>query len=166
MTGAATSPPHDDVAAPEHAPAGSYGRGVGLAAAAVLLTGAAAIALAWTVPLGDGARSVLFGAGLVALSGASTVLVSAGLFRVAPAATAPALAGLYLVKVLVFGWLLVVPGTPHWLVPAPFVGAVLPTLVAVTVATALLARRVANREASARPTAPEPGPSGSGKDQS
>ncbi|RLY94662.1 hypothetical protein CWC38_07575 [Kocuria tytonicola] len=135
-------------------PAGGYGRGVRSTAAAALLAGAAMTGVAYLVECGDPVRSALFGVGLVALSSAATALVSAQMFRGAPAATAPALAALYLLKVLALGWLLLVPGPPDWLVPGAFVTGALVALVAATAVSAVLARRVSNRQARLRPAPP------------
>ncbi|MDO4918581.1 hypothetical protein [Kocuria sp.] len=141
-------PAHDDAAHPGPA---SYGRGVRAASALVLLLGAAGIVVAYLGGGGPGLRSVCLGAGLLAVSSAASALVSAQMFRVAPAATAPALAFLYLVKVLVLGWLLLVPGEPAWLEPAPFLCAALVVHVVASACFVDLTRRVSRREAALLP---------------
>lgn len=155
----ASSTPGLDDAAPvpgtSTAPADGYGRGVRSTAGATLLAGAAATGVAYLVDCGDPVRSALFGVGLVAISSAATVLVSAQMFRGAPAATAPALAALYLLKVLALGWLLLVPGPPDWLAPGAFVTGALAALVTATAVSAVLARRVSNRQARLRPAPSE-----------
>jgi len=146
--------PHDD-AAPGRP---SYAPGARAAAAGAMLLAVLLLVAAYRPGLGDGVRSACFGGGLVLLSAGATVLVAAQLFRTAPAATAPALAALYLIKVLAFGWLLLVPGTPPWLAPGTFLTAVLTVLAATTVGSAVLAHRVSMREArlvaAAAPAAP------------
>lgn len=74
-------------------------------------------------------RSIVAGAGLVALSTGLTVFVSALMYRIAPAATAPALALLYLLKIAAMGWFLLSMGSPEWLHALGF---------AITVATGLM----------------------------
>ncbi|RKQ36662.1 hypothetical protein [Kocuria tytonis] len=125
----------------------SYGRGVRAGSLLVAAAAAAAVAVAFGAHVPDTARSLLFGAGLVALSSAASVLVAAQMFRVAPAATAPALAALYLLKVLALGWLLLVPGPPGWLVPGAFLGSALAVHVVATVCFVVLVRRVSGHAA-------------------
>ena len=134
-------------AAERAATAHTYGTGVRAGAAAALLLGAVAVTASWLAPAPAAARSALLGSGLVVLSAAATALVSAQLFRSAPAATAPALAALYLLKVLALGWLLLGPGPPGWLAPGVFVLAAVAAVLGTTAGTALLARRVTDREA-------------------
>lgn len=138
-----------------------YGRGVVLASMGGVVVGTLLVAASYGVDAAPPLRSGGFGAGLVAVSTGATALVSALLYRAAPAATAPALAALYLVKVMVFGWLLLVPGAPPWLVPPAFVAAAVVTLVAAMVAFAVIARRVSARAALGRPVQDDAAPDAS-----
>lgn len=119
----------------------SYGPGVRRSSLACLGLGALLVLVAG-LGTSDTLRSVVLGAGLVALSSSATVLVAAQMYRVAPAATAPALAALYLLKVLVLGWVLLVVGAPGWLASRAFAVTVLACLVLSTAVFALLVRRV------------------------
>ena len=96
----------------------SYARGVRAGAVMFLILGVILLTLSAVVDMLSAPRSVLLGAGIIAVSSAATALVAAQMYRVAPAATAPALAALYLLKVLVLGWFLLFP-PPALLLPPP-----------------------------------------------
>ena len=128
----------------------SYGRGVRSGAVMFLILGVILLTLSALVDISSAPRSVLLGAGLIAVSSAATVLVAAQMYRVAPAATAPALAALYLLKVLALGWFLLVVGAPSWLAPRVFAVTVLVCLVLALAGFAVLTRGVT------RHAAPEP----------
>lgn len=118
----------------------SYGRGVRAGAVMFLILGVILLTLSAAVGIPSVPRSVLLGAGIIAIS------------SVAAGATAPALAALYLLKVLVLGWFLMFLGAPPWLAPRAFAVTVLVCLVLALAGFAVLTRGVTRQDA------PDPAP--------
>lgn len=125
----------------------SYGRGMRAGAIMFLILGVILLTLSALMGMPSAPRSVLLGAGIIAVSSAATALVAAQMYRMAPVATAPALAALYLLKVLVLGWFLLFLGAPPWLAPRVFAVTVLVCLVLALAGFTVLTRGVTRQDA-------------------